>query len=242
MRELREHPGFAAEALHRPVGREIQYFQSDAAARLVIRREENGPHSAAAERTLHDEAFRDDLTSSHRSIGSNERHGAVQRQARNLQHLPSNALPSNRFSAMLSVKHLSAAILVSLAVSSCFSSARRISFAGEGAKETVVELDSGDIRFAAYFEGYYTGRAVGRYDIELLQANRVVSHATCDLLPIVDDRQCIFRFNKERECNVVMNCSAHLDDGGPTVVRARLSIPTKPADFKLERTDLIVGH
>jgi len=143
---------------------------------------------------------------------------------------------------MLSAKHLSASILLPLAVSACFSSARRISFAGEGAREAVVELSSGDVRFAAYFEGYYTGRAVGRYDVELLQANRVVSRATCDLLPIIDDRQCIFRFNKERECNIVMQCSAHLDAGGPTVVRARLSIPTKPADFKLQRTDLIVGQ
>lgn len=143
---------------------------------------------------------------------------------------------------MPSAKRLTAAVFCSIAVSSCFSTARRISFGGAGAREATVELGSGEVRFAAYFQGRNIGGAVARYDVELLQAGRVVSRTSCDLLPVIDDRQCVFHFNQVRECNVVMSCSAHLDVGGPTVVRARLSIPTKSKEFKLDRADLNVGQ
>ena len=135
-----------------------------------------------------------------------------------------------------------AACFASLAACSCFSSARRISFAGEGEKQAAVELTAGEVRYAGYFRGREPRGTVARYGVDLLQAGRVVSHASCDLLPIKDDRQCVFRFSHDRECNVVMSCSGHLDAGGPTVVRARLSIPTKPAEFRLDRADLIVGQ
>jgi hypothetical protein len=148
-----------------------------------------------------------------------------------------------RFSleTMLPAKRLTAAVFLSLALSSCFSSARRISFGGEGRREATVELQSGEVRFATYFHGRDIGGAVARYDVELLQADRVVSRTSCDLLPVIDDRQCVFHFNQVRECNIVMKCSAHLDVGGPTLVRARLSISAKPKEFKLDRVDLIVG-
>jgi hypothetical protein len=143
---------------------------------------------------------------------------------------------------MLPSKRLATTVFFSLAVSSCFSSARRISFGGEGAREASVQLQAGEVRFATYFEGRNTGGAVARFDVELLQAGRVVSRTSCDLLPVIDDRQCVFHFNQVRECNIVMQCSAHLDAGGSTIVRARLSVPTKPKEFKLDRTDLIVGQ
>jgi hypothetical protein len=143
---------------------------------------------------------------------------------------------------MRPVIRITAVLFASLLVSSCFSSSRRISVGGEGAKEATVELDSGDIRFATYFKARNTTAAVARYDIELLQSGRVVSRTACSLLPVIDDRQCRHHYDEVRECNIVMQCRAHLDAGGPTVVRARLSVATKPKDFKFDRVDLIVGH
>jgi len=140
------------------------------------------------------------------------------------------------------VSRITAILFSSLVLTSCFSTSRRISFGGEGVKEAPVELASGDVRFATYFEGRNTAGAVARYDIELLQSDRVVSRTTCDLLPVIDDRQCRHHYTEVRECNIVMQCTARLDIGGPTTVRARLSIPTKPDGFKLDRVDLIVGQ
>ena len=135
-----------------------------------------------------------------------------------------------------------AVLFSSLIVSSCFSTSRRISFGGEGTKEVPVELGSGDIRFATYFMARNTFGAVARYEIELLQAGRVVSRTTCEVLPVIDDRQCRHHYTEMRECTIVMQCRAHLEAGGPTTVRARLSIPKKPEGFKLDRIDLSVGQ
>jgi hypothetical protein len=140
-------------------------------------------------------------------------------------------------------KRLIAAALLSLVLSSCFHTVGRLPFAGEGARETIVDLEAGDVRFAADVEVRYTGRAIARYDVDLLQGDHLVGRATCDPLRITGRRSCVYRFgNHDFDCSIVMECRAHVDAGGPTVVRARLSIPTRPAEFTLHRADLIVGQ
>jgi hypothetical protein len=143
----------------------------------------------------------------------------------------------------IAAKRLVAATVLSLALSSCFHTVGRLSFAGEGARETIVDLEPGDVRFAADVEVRYTGRAIARYEVDLLQRDHIVGHATCDPLRITGRRSCAYRFgNHDFDCSIVMECTAHVAVAGPTLVRARLSIPTKPAEFTLERADLIVGQ
>ncbi len=143
----------------------------------------------------------------------------------------------------ISAKRFVATALSSLMLSSCFHAVGRLPFAREGAREAVVDLEAGDVRFAADVEVRYTGRAIARYDVDLIQGDRVAGHATCDPLRITGAKSCMYRFgNRDFECSIVMDCKAHVDAGGPTVVRARLSIPTRPAELTLRRADLIIGQ
>jgi hypothetical protein len=130
-----------------------------------------------------------------------------------------------------------------LALSSCFNTEVRMPFEAEGEKQVLASMKPGKVRFAADVEVHYSGDAVGRFDVDFLQNDRVVSHATCDPLRQTGSQSCIYRYgNQDQRCSFVMNCSATLPVGGPTVVRVRFSLPTKPADFTLHRADLVVGQ
>lgn len=133
--------------------------------------------------------------------------------------------------------------LLGCLLSSCFHTAGRLSFVGEGEKAAVLDLRAGDVRFVADLAVRYTGEAVARYTVELLQAGRIVSQASCNPLRPTEKRSCKHRFgNHDFDCSFIMDCRAHLEQSGPTLVRARLSIPTKPADFALARADLVIGE
>ncbi len=135
------------------------------------------------------------------------------------------------------------AMLVSLVLPSCFHAVGRLSFPDEGVRETVVELPPGEVRFAADVAVRYSGEAIARYEVDLLQGGHVTSQAICNPLMVTGRRSCRHRFgNRDFDCSFVMDCTARLDRGGPTQVRARLSIPLRPAEFTLRRADLIIGE
>jgi hypothetical protein len=136
-----------------------------------------------------------------------------------------------------------ASVSLAFTLSACFNTEARILFEAEGEKEAFVNMKAGKVRFAADVEVKYTGDAVGRYDVEFLQDKRVVAAATCDPLRLTGSKSCIYRYgNQDYRCSYVMSCSAELPTGGPTVVRVRFSLPTKPADFTLKRADLVIGQ
>jgi hypothetical protein len=135
-------------------------------------------------------------------------------------------------------------VLAAFALLACFHDVGRLSFAGEGERETLVRLEPGDVHFAADVSVRYTGDAMARYDVDLLQRDKVVGRTTCDPLQIAwRPRSCSYGVGpKNFDCEIIMACKAHLDAGGWTRVRARLSLPKKPPKFELSRADLIFGQ
>jgi hypothetical protein len=137
-------------------------------------------------------------------------------------------------------------VVLSFATSGCFHMLGRIPFSGEGEGQAVVSLDPGTVRFVTNIDVDYEGPALARYEVDLLQGDRVVDSASCNPLVRSGRQSChdtVWGLHGARiHCSIVMACSAHLDVGGSTVVRARLAIPTKPASFSLVRADLLIGQ
>jgi hypothetical protein len=132
---------------------------------------------------------------------------------------------------------------VLIGVTACFHDVGRVSFAEEGQRQATFNLAPGEVRFAADVEVKDADRAKARFDVDLLQGGQLAAQAACDPLKLGDRKACTYRFgNGDFRCNVVMDCRAHLATGGPTVIRVRLSVAEKPADFTLHRADLIVGQ
>jgi len=138
---------------------------------------------------------------------------------------------------------VSSLLVVLIAVTACFHDVGRVSFAEEGQRQATFNLAPGDVCFAADVEVHGADHAKARFDVDLMQGGQVAAQAACDPLKIGDRKACTYRFdNHDYRCNVVMDCRAHLATGGPTVLRVRLSVAEKPADFTLHRADLIVGQ
>jgi hypothetical protein len=131
---------------------------------------------------------------------------------------------------------------------SCFSAIGILRFSSPGSQEALATLDAGDVKFATQIEVHNAAQAEVRFDLDLIQDGRVVARATCDPLDRPGIRACSYIFRdldgrwNDFACHYVMKCAAHLDKGGPTLLRARLSAPVEPEGFSLEHANLVIGH
>ena len=125
---------------------------------------------------------------------------------------------------------------------SCGTVLGQIPFSQEGAGETTFQARAGEVRFWTDFRAHYHGDLVATFAVQLVQNDRVVSSAVCDPVHLGPSRVCTTRYwgfeDHEQHCR--MACSASLPRGGPTVVRARLWIPGRPADLQLAQANLVV--
>lgn len=117
-------------------------------------------------------------------------------------------------------------------------------FGSEGKLERLVPLHAGQVKFAAHVQVDYRGEAVARFYVDLLQNGRVVGSAVCDPLEFkAGPFSCEYAYGaRDFDCTTAMRCNAFLDESGPTIVRARLAVLTRPKRFALTRANLIVGQ
>lgn len=139
-------------------------------------------------------------------------------------------------------------LLAAATVSSCsfsdFHAVSRLPFGGEGQLEELIPLNAGYVKFAAHVQVDYSGDAVARFYVDLLQNGRVVGSAVCDPLEFRSGPYaCEYAYGtRDFDCTTEMKCNAFLNEGGLTVVRARLAVLKKPKRFVLTRANLIVGQ
>ena len=133
------------------------------------------------------------------------------------------------------------ALVLAVAAAGCGTVIGQVPFMEEGVGETVINAEAGKIRFWVNFSARYQIGMGASYDVELLQDGGVVASAVCDPLRR-SPKVCHGHVNwgEEHHFNCLMNCSAVLPRGGPTIVRARFSIHYRPGDLRLNRADLII--
>jgi hypothetical protein len=127
-------------------------------------------------------------------------------------------------------------------VSSCGAVVGQIPFSQEGAGEATFQARAGEVRFWTDFSARYHGEMVAYFAVQLVQSDQVVSYAVCDPVHLGPSRVCTTRYwgNEEHEQHCRMACSGNVPRSGPTVVRARLSIPGRPVDLRLTQANLVV--
>jgi hypothetical protein len=127
-------------------------------------------------------------------------------------------------------------------LASCGSTIGQIPFSGEGEGQTVVQVRAGELRFWTELDAQFRGEMHAQYDVELTQDGAVVGTATCHPLQLGPSRVCSKRI-LVGETHVVhcrMACNVVMSRPGPTLVRARFSIASRPADLRLSRANLVV--
>ncbi len=108
----------------------------------------------------------------------------------------------------------------------------------------MVDLDAkSKVHFWIDFDATYQGDLRAKYDIDLLQRDVLVGHATCEPVPLSHAaRVCSFRseIGDSHQLRCRTDCQARVSSSGPTLVRATLSIQGKPASLTLTRADLLI--
>jgi hypothetical protein len=131
-----------------------------------------------------------------------------------------------------------------LALAACGKEAGRVPFAAEGTATATVTLAQGEVAFWTDIDVEYKGAAEARYQIELVQAGTVVAQAECNPLGAINVKMSWVETNigdsHSRSGRGKMKCSVEVAKAGPTVVRARLVVPQKPATFELKKADLVL--
>ena len=105
-----------------------------------------------------------------------------------------------------------------------------IPFHNVGVSATQVMLDArSDVGFWTELDGLYDSHASARYDVDLLQDNKVVASTVCDPIVARDHvlRVCTMLgwFGGVYRAHCRMRCRATVPRSGLTVVRARFSTP-----------------
>ena len=133
-------------------------------------------------------------------------------------------------------------LLCCCALSSCGTTVGRVPFSREGDGQIVVQLVRGELQFWTEFDAQYRGEMNAGFAVDLLQNGKLVGTATCDPLHLGMSRVCSKRIlvGETHTVHCRMACVVHVAQPGPTLVRARFSIPERPADLRLEQADLIL--
>jgi hypothetical protein len=119
-----------------------------------------------------------------------------------------------------------------------------IPFRGVGVGTTQVTIDArSEVRFWTELDGLYDDGSGARYDIDLLQNDRIVGSTTCD--PIVshdNGRVCTVRgrFGGVQKTHCRMRCRATVPRSGLTIVRARFSMPGSPTPPRIDSAALTI--
>jgi hypothetical protein len=102
-----------------------------------------------------------------------------------------------------------------------------IPFDNVGISATQVMIDArSDVRFWTDLDGLYDSRASARYDVDLLQDNKVVASTECNPMVLHDSvRVCTIHgwFDGVYKTHCRMRCRATVPKSGLTVVRARFA-------------------
>lgn len=126
----------------------------------------------------------------------------------------------------------------------CGKEAGRVDFSTEGQGEATVLLNAGEVSFWTDLGIDYDGEAALKYEVMLLQGDKVATTTVCDplgQLPIkVAWVETDFNDSHSRSGKGKMTCSVDLARGGPTTVRAKLIISHRPPRLVLNRADLIL--
>ena len=113
---------------------------------------------------------------------------------------------------------------------------------GVGATEVMIDARS-EVRFWTELDGLYDDGSGARYDIDLLQDDRIVASTTCD--PIVghdNGRVCTVRgwFGGVHKTHCRMRCRATVPRSGLTIVRARFWLPALPTPPRIDSAGLTI--
>jgi hypothetical protein len=119
-----------------------------------------------------------------------------------------------------------------------------IPFHDVGVSATQVMLDArSDVRFWTELDGLYDPDANARYDVDLLQDNEIVASTTCDPMVIHDSvRVCTLRgwHGGVYKIHCRMRCRATVSRSGPTVVRAKFSMPGSAMPRRIDSAALTI--
>jgi hypothetical protein len=119
-----------------------------------------------------------------------------------------------------------------------------IPFHDVGVSATQVMLDSrSEVRFWADFDGLYDYRSSARYDIDLLQDNRVVASTVCDPIVVHESvRICTIGgwFDGVYKSHCRMRCRVTVPKSGLTVVRAMFSTPGPIRPSRIDSANLTI--
>lgn len=127
-------------------------------------------------------------------------------------------------------------------VASCGSTIGHIPFVAEGEGRATIHVRAGELRFWTELDAYFNGDMHAQYDVELVQGGAVVGTATCHPLHLGTSKVCSKRIliGERHTVHCRMACNVMMMRSGPTVVRARFTIPLRPADLRLEQAALII--
>lgn len=113
-----------------------------------------------------------------------------------------------------------------------------------GVSATQVTIDaSSDVRFWTELDGVYDPHSSARYDVELLQDNRVVASTVCDPMVVHDSvRVCLMHrwSGGVYRTHCRMRCRATVPRSGPTVVRAKFSMPGPALSRRIDSAALTI--
>ncbi|HEY4393448.1 MAG TPA: hypothetical protein VGP64_05280 [Polyangia bacterium] len=119
-----------------------------------------------------------------------------------------------------------------------------IPFHGVGVSATQVMIDArSEVRFWTELDGMYGPGSGARYDIDLLQDDKVVASTTCDPIVVHDSvRVCTLRgwFSGVYKTHCRMRCRATVPRSGLTIVRARFSTPGPSAPRRIDSAGLTI--
>jgi hypothetical protein len=113
-----------------------------------------------------------------------------------------------------------------------------------GVSATQVMIDArSDVRFWTDLDGLYDSGINARYDIDLLQDDKVVASTTCDPIALHDNvRVCTMHgwFSGVYRTHCRMRCRATVPRSGLTLVRARFSTPGPSMPRRIDSAALTI--
>lgn len=139
---------------------------------------------------------------------------------------------------------LASVALVAVGLVGCGKEVGRVGFSAPGTADATVTLSAGEVTLWTELDLEWEGDAKMAYAVSLEQDGKPVASATCDPLARAKVRTMWAETNvgdkHTRRGNARMECSVKLEKGGPTVVKASLTLASPPAGLVLRKADLVV--
>ena len=138
---------------------------------------------------------------------------------------------------------LAATVATSLLVG-CGKEVGRIPLRAEGQGEASVQATAGkELALWTALDVKMKGDIVARYDVELVQDGAVVAKAQCDPFDVnvkTGSKEITMGDDRSVSWSGKMRCGLTPAKTGPAIVRAKLSIPQRPATLTVKDMSLVI--